>query len=106
MILELLGGKIIFVKNESKLIQKKEELFKKGDVSKWGLKKEDLKDKQYIINNKELAFTKMLYKDTLQALNYKRAFVFYGNSLINEFQRIRNRNISMIEDNILLYSRS
>ena len=48
----------------------------------------------------------MLYKDTLQALNYKRAFVFYGNSLINEFQRIRNRNISMIEDNILLYSRS
>ena len=98
--------KIIFVKNESKLIQKKEELFKKGDVSKWGLKKEDLKDKQYIINNKELAFTKMLYKDTLQALNYKRAFVFYGNSLINEFQRIRNRNISMIEDNILLYSRS
>ena len=45
--------KIIFVKNENKLIQKKEELFKKGDVSKWGLKKEDLKDKQYIINNKE-----------------------------------------------------
>ena len=97
--------KYIFIKYENKLVQKKEDLFKKGDVNKWGLKKDDLKNKENIKNNKELAFKKMLPKDTLHTYNYKRAFAFFAYSLIKEFDRIRNRNIKIMEENLIIISR-
>ena len=97
--------KFNFIKSENKLIQKKEELFKKGDVNKWGLKKEDLKNKENYKNNKELAFKKMLPKDTIHTYNYKRAFAFFACSLLKEFDRIRNRNIKIIEENLITISK-
>ncbi len=96
--------KFSFIKYENKLIQKKEELFKKGDVNKWGLKKDDLKNKENFINNKELAFKKMLPKDTLHTYNYKRAFAFFAYSLIKEFDRIRDRNIKIMKENLITIS--
>ena len=96
--------KYIFIKYENKLVQKKEDLFKKGDVNKWGLKKDDLKNKENFINNKELAFKKMLPKDTLHTYNYKRAFAFFAYSLIKEFDRIRDRNIKIMKENLITIS--
>ena len=47
----------------------------------------------------------MLPKDTLHTYNYKRAFAFFAYSLIKEFDRIRNRNIKIIEENLITISK-
>lgn len=53
-----------YYKAETKLSQKKEELFRHGNVSKWEILPEELKniDKNEISKNKEYAFSKMLGK--------------------------------------------
>jgi len=56
------SNKYAFVKAETKLLQKKDEYFKTGNVPKWELSPEDAKLKHELIKDKEVAFSKMLPK--------------------------------------------
>lgn len=53
-----------FYKAETRIIQKKEELFKQGNVAKWEIAQEELNkaDKNLLLKSKEYAFSKMLTK--------------------------------------------
>ena len=57
-------NKDAYIKADSKLKLKKEELFKMGNINKWDLNFEDLKkyDKNDFLKNKDLSFNKMLPK--------------------------------------------
>lgn len=52
-----------YLKFERNLLQKKEDLFRSQNINKWELSLEDIKlPTKDLINNKELAFTKMCFK--------------------------------------------
>ena len=57
-------NKNAYYKAETRLTQKKEELFKQGNIARWEVPNEDLKkyDKSELLKNKDLAFSKMLQK--------------------------------------------
>jgi len=57
-------NKNAYYKAETRLHQKKEDLFKQGNVGRWEITPEELKkiDKTEIIKNKEYAFSKMMQK--------------------------------------------
>lgn len=81
-----------FYKSQEKLMSRKDELFRKGDITKWELDPNDQVDKNAIVSNKDLAFEKMLPKDTeiLKMLKYN--YGFYLNRIKEEYQRLRDLN--------------
>jgi hypothetical protein len=95
-------AKNIFNSTENKLKAKKESLFTKGETSKWGLDSNDKTDINTLLNNKALAFEKMLHKENKNLKCIKNNYGFYLNKGLNEFERIRNilslKNIDTIFD--------
>jgi sorting nexin-7/30/sorting nexin-8 len=89
-----------FYTNESKLNSKKESLFQKGDTSKWGLDSKDKIDMNSLLNNKKLAFEKMLPKENKNVYSLKKTYGYYLNKGLTEFERIRNilslKNIDIV----------
>jgi ferritin-like metal-binding protein YciE len=75
----------LYTKSEEKLILKKEELYKRGDVSKWLLPQNE----KFDFNNKELAISKMLPNETNNVKNLKMLFYYHATSCKNEFNRMR-----------------
>ncbi len=53
-----------FIKADTRLTQKKEELFKNPNISRWDISPEELKkcDKNVLVKNKDYAFSRMMHK--------------------------------------------
>ena len=77
--------KQIYNKAKKNLISKKEDLFKKGDTSKWELG--DNKDKINVLE-KTIALPNMLPTETNNVNNIRLMYGYYLNGVINEFERI------------------
>ena len=77
------------IKAQEKLDSRKEDLFKKQDITKWELDPGDTTDKVAILQNKELAIQKMLPKETSTVKMLKLNYGFYLNRIIEEYQRLR-----------------
>jgi len=86
LIVEYQESKINYLNYESKLRSRKEYLFSTGNIDKWELSEEDSKtvDRNELLSNKELAFSKMLYKDTNYCTSLKRNYGFSLTSLLQE----------------------
>lgn len=80
-----------FNENE-RVYQKKEYLFKKKDIAKWDLDPNNLENKLGLLNNKALAFSKMLPKETSHLNELKEIYGYFINSIIDEFQHMREIN--------------
>ena len=78
-------AKNLYIKSNEKLIKTKENLFNKGDVSKWDIPN----GVQFDYTNKQSAISKMLPKETLHVENLKMFFYYHANAVKNEFNRIR-----------------
>ena len=96
-----------FIRVEKTLIDKKEKLFKTTDISKWGggascfkddKEMSDLKDK--LMNDKALAFTYMLPKDTAEYEMKKEELYFLTNQCLGEVQRVSNDNGKIVRTHI------
>lgn len=74
------------------LINKKEDLFKKSDPSKWELDPKEKLDMAKIATDKKTAILKMLPKETANAISLKEIYGFYLNSIISEYERMRDLN--------------
>ena len=85
------NNKSIYNKAFDKLNSSKENLFKQ-DISSWGLSSYDMDDKIKLVNNKELAFSKMLPRDTKRVDVLRKNYGFYLNSIISEYERIKDLN--------------
>ena len=90
-----------YYKAFEKLKEDKEKLYKDQDISSWGLNEDDLKHKNVFLNNKELAFYKMMPEETKNVLNIKNIYGAYLNSLIDEYERIRLSNGKNIKENTI-----
>jgi hypothetical protein len=92
-----------FLKNDEKLKYRKEELFKKGDISKWELNPKENIDKDKLLNDKNYAFEKMLDKDSKQNVILKRNYGYYSVRLIEEYERLMKVMGEVMKENILSY---
>ena len=81
-----------YMKLSKSLITKKNDLFKKGDISKWELSSYDNSNSRELLKDKALACNKMLPKETKICINSKEVYGFYLNGLISEFERMRQIN--------------
>ena len=100
MAIKVNNSRIQYTKAQEKLLNTKESLFQKQDLDSWKLSKEDKANRIQLLSDKNLAFTKMLPKDTMKVYEYKS---FYGgmlNSLISEFERIREINAKRHKESI------
>ena len=79
-------------KNERSLMNRKEELFKKGDTNKWELNSDDKNISGNLISDKPNALIKILPKDTNNVINMKKSYGFYLNRIIEEYERFREIN--------------
>ena len=82
----------IYNKNERNLMNRKEELFKKGDTNKWELNSDDKNISGNLISDKPNALIKILPKDTNNVINMKKSYGFYLNRIIEEYERFREIN--------------
>jgi hypothetical protein len=81
----------IFTKNCENLIYKKNNLFQSGNIQNWELENKNV-DNVLLLKNKEMAFPLMLPNETKKVLIEKNLFSFYLNSLIDEYERLKNLN--------------
>ena len=92
-----------YIKLSKSLISKKNDLFKKGDISKWELSQNDKNNGRQLLKDKNLACNKMLPKETQLCINSKEIYGFYLNRLINEYERMRQINAVMHKKKISFY---
>ena len=96
------NNKTIYTKAFDKLMSLKENTFKQ-DISTWGLNAIDMEMKTQLLTNKNLAFAKMLPRDTKKVDELRQNYGFYLNSLISEFERIRDLNAKRHKNNIQIF---
>ena len=81
-----------YQKTVKNLMNKKEDLFKRGDPTKWELDPKNKLDFNIIANDKKTAIFKMCPKETSNAINSKEFYGYYLNRALSEYERIRNLN--------------
>ena len=84
-------SKYNYIKIKKHLINKKIELFKKGDISKWELSEEKI-ELNKLMKDKILAYNKMLPQETKNCIKNKMIYGFYLNDIINEYEKMRKLN--------------
>ena len=99
------ANKVLYKKAFDKLYFNKENLYKQQDLTQWGLSKQDLENKLILLKNKELAFSKMLPKETKRVNIFKEFYGSYLNSIIREYERIRAVNAKRHKENITIFIR-
>ena len=95
------NNKNIYTKNVRNLINKKEDLFKKGDVNKWELDIQDKNNIQNLVQDKSLALMRILPKDTNNVIGMKKVYGFYLNRIIEEYERIKKINCDLHKKNLI-----
>ena len=90
-----------FLKAEKNLIYKKDDLFKKGDPSKWELNLSEKHDFAKLKEDRKLALLKISAKETSNVVNLKEFYGYFLNRGIYEYERIREINGSLNKENII-----
>ena len=85
-------AKADYYKHERNLISKKEDLFKRGDVTRWELDPQEKTNPNTLASDKLSALFKMCAKDTDKCIQRKVYYGYYLNKLIEEYERIRKFN--------------
>ena len=95
------ANKSTFNKNEKSLISKKEELFRKGDVTKWELNLEDRDKADSLLRDKNAALKKIIPKETTNVIGIKKVYGYYLNRIIEEYERLKIINSVLHRKNII-----
>ena len=100
------NNKNMFYTNEKKLNNKKELLFNKGDISKWGIENQkNAIDNNELLKNKKKSFELMLTKETNNVLDLKKFYGYYLNMFYKEYDRIKYLNgFKHLDNNFVLYA--
>ena len=93
------NAKNTYKKSNNKLMETKERLFEEKKIDEWGLDKEDLENKILLFRDKDLSIEKMLPEETQKVKDKKMMYGTYLNSLIDEYDHIKNLNGKRHKDN-------
>ena len=94
-----------YYKSKRNLITKKEDLFKKSDVSKWDLGPNQNISIVNLLKDKNVALPKMLCNETNAVINMKQLYGYYLNRANKEFERIGQLTALGHRQNINDYSK-
>ena len=86
-----------YIKISKHLINKKNELYKKGDISKYELKE------KINFNNKNEILNKMLPQETKNSIKNKMIYGFYLNEIIKEYEKMRKINSYFFKKKICFF---
>ena len=89
-----------YSKASRNLIAKKDDLFKRGDPTRWELDPHDKIEMTKIANNKKAAILLMCKKETQNVIGLKEFYGFNLNRVISEYERMRNLN-SVVNKDVL-----
>ena len=81
-----------YQKSSRNLIAKKDDLFRRGDPSKWELDPHDKIEMNKISNNKKAAVLLICKKETLNVIGLKELYGLFLNRIITEYERMRYLN--------------
>lgn len=95
------SNKNTYYKNERYLINKKEDLFRKGDTNKWELDLNDKDNASKLLQDKSSALMKIIPKETNNVIGLKKIYGYYLNRIINEYERIKLINTSFHPKNLV-----
>ena len=93
-----------YYKIERNLI--KEELFKRGDVSKWELDPQEKTAGNILLQDKSSALFKICSKDTNACIQRRIYYGYYLNKAIEEFERVRTLNGNFHKENFMNFCRN
>ena len=81
--------KYTYTKEKDKLMYRKEELFKRGEVQRWEVVDWNGETADYtkLLEDKKVAFEKMLPKETKVVMEYQYTYGCYLNKLLEEYKR-------------------
>ena len=94
-------NKNTFNKNERYLINKKEDLLRKGDINKWELDPNDRDIANKLLQDKNAALMKIIPKETNNVINMKKAYGYYLNRIIDEYERLKSINSFLHKKNLI-----
>lgn len=97
--------KATYSKASKNLINKKIDLFRKGDPTKWDLNIADKASLNTFIADRVEAYKKICFKETQGVIHLKQEYGYYLNRLINEYERLRYINGIVHKENIIKYSK-
>ena len=95
------SNKYTFNKNEKYLINRKEDLFRKGEINKWDLDPNDRDRANNLIQDKSTALMKMIPKETNNVINLKKIYGYYLNRIIDEYERLKSINSLLHKKNLV-----
>lgn len=95
------SNKNTYYKNERYLINKKEDLFRKGDTNKWELDLNDKDNASKLLQDKNSALMKIIPKETNNVIGLKKVYGYYLNRIISEYERIKLLNTSFHPKNLV-----
>ena len=95
------SNRYYYNKNEKNLINKKEDLFRKGDINKWELDPIDRDNANKLLQDRNTALMKIIPKETNNVINIKKIYGYYLNRIIDEYERIKLINSSLHKTNLL-----
>jgi hypothetical protein len=93
-----------YYKMSKNLIQKKTELFKKGEFSNWQLDPDDVKRINDFYDDRLTSYKKICFKETNNAIANKKKYGYFLNRLISEYVRMRNINAAENKDKLKQFS--
>ena len=83
-----------YYKNERNIISKKEDLLRRGDMTKWDLEPQD-RNNSNLLKDKNLALPKICYKETATVINLRQYYGYFLNRIISEYERIKGINSNL-----------
>ena len=89
-----------FTKNEKYLINKKEDLLRRGDINKWELDAHDKDNISKLLQDKNAALMKIIPKETNNVINMKKTYGYYLNRIIDEYERLKSINSFLHKKNL------
>ena len=98
--------KSVYYKVERNLINKKEELFKRGDISKWELDGQEKSNANILSQDKSSSLFKICSKDTNTCIQRRIYYGYYLNKAIEEFERVRALNGKFHKENFMNFCRN
>lgn len=76
------------------MLDKKEELFREGNLKEYEIANEIMNklDKNLLLKDKDYSFKYMCTKDNEAVANLKRIYAYYNSTFLSEFERIKLLN--------------
>ena len=95
------SNKNTYNKNERYLINKKEDLFRKGDTNKWELDLDERDKANALLQDKNAALKKIIPRETNNVIAMKKVYGYYLNRIIEEYERLKIINSVLHRKNIV-----